>query len=75
MCVPQSGTIFIMVSQGDKMHQAVFIEARCRLVASILSSKQGGFRLSIAFTKILNDGKQVLGMLLKEKHPVSDSKT
>ena len=67
LCVPQTGTVFIMADQGDETHPAVIIEAQCRLIVSVLSSGQGGFRLSLAFTKLLRDGPDILKKLLKDK--------
>lgn len=69
---PQSGIIYILARRADGEHPAVIVEAKCRIVASVLSARQGGFRLSIAFTKVLNDGEQVLKNLLKDKRPMSD---
>lgn len=68
---PQTGTVFIMAKRADKTHPAIIVEAQCRLVYTVLSSQQGGFRISIAFSKVLGDGAKVLKELLKDKHPIS----
>lgn len=69
LTIPQTGTIYVMAEQGDDTHPAAIIEAQCRLVNSVLSSRQGGFRLGIALTRILGDGEKVLKQLLKSKQP------
>jgi hypothetical protein len=68
---PQPGSVFIMAKRANKANPAVIIEAQCRLIDSVFSSQQGGFRISISFTKLLGDGAQVLKELLKDKHPIS----
>ena len=64
LAIPQSATVFLLISPGEGTKQPVVFEAQCNIVSSVLSPQQGGFRLGIAFTKVAGEGKQVLQKLL-----------
>lgn len=69
LSMPRTGTLYIMAGQGDSTHPATIIEAQCRLVVCVLASREGGFRLSLAFTKVAGDGQAILKRLLKDRQP------
>lgn len=61
---PQPATVCLLISPGEGTNQPVVFEAQSKIVSSVLSPKQGGFRLGIEFTKVAGHGKQILQKLL-----------
>ncbi|MDD5175155.1 MAG: PilZ domain-containing protein [Sterolibacterium sp.] len=53
-------TIHLLIDPGNGNHPPVIVEAQGNVKNNVLSGQQGGFRLSIQFTKFARDGKQVL---------------
>ena len=54
------GTVFLMLDPGDTKHPPKVFEAQCKIVSSVLSPQQGGFRLGLQFTKVAAESKQML---------------
>lgn len=57
-------TLCLLISPGDQIHPPVIFEAKSKIVSSVLSRQQGGFRIGIEFLKIQGDGAQVLHRFL-----------
>ena len=61
---PRSATVCLLISPGDEFHPPVIFEAESKILSSVLSPQQGGFRLGMEFTRIVGEGKQILQKLL-----------
>lgn len=57
-------TVYLMIDPGDAKRPPVVFEAQCKIVSSVLSPQQGGFRLGLQFTKMPGENKQVLQKFL-----------
>ena len=53
-------TVYMLIDPGGPTHPQVVFEAQGTVMNTVLSSKQGGFRLGIQFTKFAGDSKQML---------------
>jgi len=53
-------TVFLLIDPGSPTHPQVVFEAQGKVMNTVLSSHQGGFRLGIEFTKFAGDSKQLL---------------
>lgn len=53
-------TVYLLIDPGGPTHPQVVFEAQGKVMNNVLSSKQGGFRLGIQFTKFAGDSKQIL---------------
>ena len=53
-------TVYLLVHPGDQNNPELMIEAQGKIMNSVLSGPQGGFRLGIQFTKFAGDSKQLL---------------
>ena len=61
---PHPITVCLLIHPGDQMNPPVVFEAQSKIVSSVLSRQQGGFRIGIEFRKIEGDGAQVLHRFL-----------
>jgi len=52
--------VYLLIDPGGPTHPQVVFEAQGKVMNTVLSSKQGGFRLGIQFTKFAGDSKQLL---------------
>ena len=57
-------TVYLMLDPGDATHPPKVFEAQGKVVCSVLSPQQGGFRVGINYTKISADNKQVFQKFL-----------
>jgi hypothetical protein len=57
----------LLVKPGDATNPPVIVEAESKILSSVLSPQQGGFRLGMEFVKIVGEGKQILQKLLIER--------
>lgn len=55
-----SVTVYLLVHPGDQKHPQLIVEAQGKIMNSVFSSQQGGFRLGIHFIKFAGDSKQLL---------------
>ena len=53
-------TVYLLVHPGDHVHPQLMVEVQGKIMNSVLSSKQGGFRLGILFTKFAGYSKDLL---------------
>lgn len=53
-------TVYILVEQGDPKHPPLIFEASCKIVNSVLSGQQGGFRIGCQFIKFIGEGEKIL---------------
>jgi hypothetical protein len=61
---PHPVTVCLLINPGDALNPPVIFEAQSKIVSSVLSHQQGGFRLGIEFIKIEGDGQKVLKKFL-----------
>ncbi|MFA7268547.1 MAG: PilZ domain-containing protein [Sterolibacterium sp.] len=57
-------TICLLIDPGDAKHPPAVFEAQGKIVNSVLSSQQGGFRLGIHFIKVAAECNQMLRKFL-----------
>lgn len=57
-------TICLLLDPGDAKRPPAVFEAQGKIVNSVLSPQQGGFRLGIHFTKVAADSNQILRKFL-----------
>lgn len=60
----QPVTVCLLIHPGDQINPPVIVEARSRIVFSIFSGRQGGFRISVEFVKIEGDGAKILQKMM-----------
>ena len=60
----QPVTVCLLVRPGDQINPPLVFEARSRIISCVLSRQQGGFRISVEFSKIEGDGSIVLKKFL-----------
>lgn len=60
----QPVTVCLLIHPGDKVIPPVIVEAKSKIVYSVLSREQGGFRISLEFQNIAGDGATVLKKFL-----------
>ena len=53
-------TVYLLIDPGGPTHPQVVFEALGKVMNTVLSSKDGGFRLGIQFTKFAGDSKELL---------------
>jgi len=53
-------TVYLLIDPGGPTRPQVVFEAQGKVMNTVLSSQQGGFRLGIEFTKFAGDSKQLL---------------
>lgn len=63
--------VCLLMHPGDRGSPPVIVEAKSRVIYSILSRQQGGFRISLEFTKFVDDGAKVLKKFLAPSAPVA----
>ncbi|MCX7174533.1 MAG: PilZ domain-containing protein [Proteobacteria bacterium] len=61
---PHPITVCLLINPGDQINPPVIFEAKSKIVSSVLSRQQGGFRIGVEFLKIAGDGAQVLHKFL-----------
>ncbi|MBI3525681.1 MAG: PilZ domain-containing protein [Betaproteobacteria bacterium] len=64
-------TVHLLVHPGDRNTPQLIVEAQGKIMNSVLSSQQGGFRLGIQFLKFADDSKQLLQKHLPKGLPQS----
>lgn len=57
-------TVCILLRPGDPINPPLIFEAKSRVVHSVLSRQQGGFRISVEFLDIAGDGATTLKKFL-----------
>lgn len=68
-------TVYLLIDPGGPTHPQVVFEAQGKVMNTVLSGQQGGFRLGIEFTKFAGDSQQLLKKhlpkdLVKPEKPV-----
>ena len=53
-------TVYLLIDPGSPTHPQVIFEAQGKVMNTVLSSQQGGFRVGIQFTKYARDSQQLL---------------
>jgi hypothetical protein len=59
-------TVYLLVNTDDQNNPQLVVEARGKVMYSILSGQQGGFRIGIQFLKFAGEGKQILRKYLPQ---------
>ena len=57
-------TVCLLLHPGDEVIPPTVFEAKSKIVSTVLSRQQGGFRIGVEFVNIAGDGAKVLQKLL-----------
>jgi len=57
-------TVCLLIHPGDQINAPVIFEAESKIVSSILSTQQGGFRIGVEFIKVAESGATLLQKFL-----------
>ncbi|TRZ99827.1 MAG: PilZ domain-containing protein [Rhodocyclaceae bacterium] len=61
---PHPITVCLLLHPGDQINPPVIFEAKSKIVSSVLSSRQGGFRIGVVFIAVAEDGAKALQKVL-----------
>lgn len=61
---PHPTTVCLLLHPGDQINPPTIFEAKSKIVSSVLSRQQGGFRIGVEFVSIAGDGAMALQKFL-----------
>ena len=67
---PHRGTVCLLLHPGDQTKPPVIFEAKSKIVSSVFSRQQGGFRIGVEFQIVAGDGANLLQKLLSESFAI-----